>query len=71
MLVPPEKRIIALNFPASLRGRAHQRALTRKNRWAEKFKQQFTNKFSKKWRKQASEQGGLASLAEKSQGTAK
>jgi hypothetical protein len=71
MLVPPEKRLVALNFPASLRRRAHQRAIHRKNRWAEKFTQHCTGKFAKKWRKRASEQGGLTSLGEKSQGTAK
>eukprot|EP00972_Heterocapsa_arctica_P018398 2717191-Heterocapsa_arctica.AAC.1 len=41
------------------------------NKWAEKFTQHFTTKFFKKWRKRATEQGGLASLADKSQGTAK
>jgi hypothetical protein len=71
MLVPPELRLNNLSFPASMRRRAHHRAANRKNRWGEKFKHQLNPQFTAKWRQRASEKNGLASLAEKSQGTAK
>jgi hypothetical protein len=71
MLVPPEARLKTLLFPASLKRRALQRRINRKNRWGEKFTSHFTTKLSKKWRKRASEKGGQVKLAEKSLGTAK
>jgi hypothetical protein len=71
MLLPPETRLETLLFPASLKRRAMIRHGKRKNKWGQKFKQHFSDKAAKKWRKRATEKGGLARLAEKSQGTAK
>jgi hypothetical protein len=72
MLKSPEDRVSELIFPASIKSRVrNHRRLTRKNKWASKFKGLFTGKSARKWAERLKGKGGRATLTSEARGRAK